>query len=275
MRYLYIHFIVLLLSSCVSSEPDMPVFPVIEGWIDSDGYPIVQFTSSIAPGYNENNLNDKLIQWGKVTISDGEKTVIMTGGPLSTIFPPFRYYTYEMEGTPGKKYKITAEFDELYAESECIMPAPTPIERIDLEPIVGSDSLRSATLYFISPDDCPAYYGVTIKKAAQGERPYPAMLGTIAVFTPGEEVAVAIMNPKNKLDGMNVDFVPQLKVGQNIVVSLCRLTPEVYEFWREYDNVTIFGGSQFVSTGSIKGNIQSGYGIWSARGTDSVDLIVK
>lgn len=267
------HFLIIAFCSlcvaCVEYETPQPVMPVIEGWIDTDGYPVVQFTASIVPGKDEVNLKDKMIQWGKVTISNGDTTVIMTGGPSSKLFPPFRYYTYAFTGEPGRTYEIVAEYELLKARAVCTMPYPTQIKSIEFEPIEDNDTLRSATMTFIAPEDCPAYYGVTIQKVERGERPYPTMLGTIAAFTPGEEIRLPILNPKNTLSGLDLDFVPQLLIGQEVVVSLCRLTPEVYNFWKEYDNVTLFGGSQFIGVQSLKGNIEGGYGIWSARGTTS------
>lgn len=258
-----------LCAACVEYESQQRVLPVIEGWIDTDGYPVLQFTSSIVPTQDEISLSDKMIQWGNITISNGDTSVIMTGGPSSKLFPPYRYYTYAFTGEPGHSYEITAEYESFKAHAVCTMPYPTNIKSIEFEPIEGNDSLRSATMTFIAPEDCPAYYGVTIQKAERGERPYPAMLSTVAALTPGEEIRLPVLNPKNKLSGLDTDFVPQLKVGQEVVITLCRLTPEVYNFWSEYDNVTLFEGSQFVNVESLQGNIEGGYGIWSARGTTS------
>lgn len=261
--------------ACSESEPESPVRPVIEGWIDSDGYPIVQFTASFVPGHDEQSLADKVLQFGKVTISDGDTCVTLVGGPLSSYFPPYRYYTYAMTGQPGKTYEIVAEYDGLRARAVCTMPEPTPIDKILFEPIEGSDSLRAASLVFTAPDQCPAYYGVTIRKAERGQRPYPAMMGTVVATRPGERMEVPVFNPKNMLLESGTDFVPQLKIGQEIVVSLCRFTPEVYDFWKGFDEITMFGGSQFVSTSSLTGNIEGGYGIWSAQGTSSHYVVVK
>lgn len=266
---------VLVTASCATESPKTPVMPVIEGWIDSDGFPVVQFTASIIPGQDESNLEDKILNWGKVTIDDGEKTVIMTGGPAKNYFPPYRYYTYNMKGQPGRTYTVTAEYEELIARASCTMPEPTPIDSIRLEPIEGNDTLRAATLCFTAPKDCPAHYYVTLRKAERGERPYPAMLSTVEVTQPGLTVEIPVLNPKNALIGKKTDFVPQLIVGQEVVISLCRITPEVYQFWKDYENFVLFGGSQFVSAGSLHGNIVGGYGIWSAQGASEYYLKVE
>ncbi len=115
-----------LIAGCaVEESPEVPVVPVIEGWIDSDGYPVVMFTASIIPDEAGVPLADKMLRWAKVTISDGENTVVMTGGPSDKYFPPFRYYTFDIKGKPGATYRIVADYKDLHAEAICTMPQPT------------------------------------------------------------------------------------------------------------------------------------------------------
>ncbi len=264
-----------LIAGCaVEESPEVPVVPVIEGWIDSDGYPVVMFTASIIPDEAGVPLADKMLRWAKVTISDGENTVVMTGGPSDKYFPPFRYYTFDIKGKPGATYRIVADYKDLHAEAICTMPQPTEIKSIDIEPIENNDTLRAATLRFDAPTDCPAYYCVTIKNPEEQGRALPAMFGTVEVTMPGQEVSVPLLHPASDLNDKN--FVPQLIVGESLQVSLNRVTPEVYRFWREYDNIVLFGGSLFVSADNgLKGNIAGGYGVWSAQGVSSRTVEVK
>lgn len=264
----------ILFTSCIADQPYSEEKAVIDGWIDSDGYPSVIFTSSIVPGENNSSLVDKILRWGKVTISDGDTTIIMTGSPDNSYFPPYRYVTYQMEGKPGKTYKITADYADLHAEASCYMPEPTPILNIELKPIEGNDSLRYAELHFIAPDNCPAFYYVTMRDFDSGQRFLPTMLGTYKATEPSGLVSIPLMHPKN---GLSTDpFVPQLKIGEKLEIKLCRITEEVYEFWNQYDNAVMFGGSQFInSSNSIHGNIKGGYGIWSAQGITTYYLNIK
>ena len=258
---------------CDDVTPREPVRPVIEGWIDSDGYPVVLFTSSLVPDEAGQSLADKIIRWGKVTVSDGDTTVILTGGMSDSYFPPYRYYTFDIKGVPGKTYRVEADYKDFHAEAECVMPYPTKIEAVDLEPIEGNDTLYSATLRFTAPSDCPAYYCVTVRDMNNKRRPLPAMMGCVEADKPGAVMSVPVFNPKNMLD--TVPFVPQLIAGQRIEVSLKRVTREVYRFWSDYNNVVLFGGSQFVSASqSLQGNIEGGYGVWSAQASDAVMVAV-
>jgi len=256
----------LLYWSCDDSAPDAPVGrPVIEGWISSGGYPVVMFTSAIVPSQSGGKLSEMVIRWGKVTISDGTDTVILTGGMNKEFFPPYRYYTFNMKGVPGRTYTVVADIDGLHAEARCRMPEPTEIVNIGFSPVEGNDSLRSATLSFTAPPDCPAYYVVEMRDSRRWERTYPAMLGTVEARNPGEEISVPIYKPKLDID--SGVFVPQFIRGERIEVSLCRIEKEVYDFWQRYGNDVLFGGSIFVGTSqSLEGNIDGGLGVWSAKG---------
>ena len=265
----------LLATSCISEPTAQETMAVIDGWMDSDGYPVVVFTASMQPGEGEQSVADKLIRWGKITVSDGDSTVILTGGPDRNYFPPYKYFTYKLKGKPGKTYTLDAEFDDLHATAVCTMPFPTPIDSISLKPIEGEDSLRAATLHFTAPQDTPAYYYLTIRERGKGSRAWPAMMGTASATRPGESVSIPVFHAKNQLDSLN--YIPQLKLGQELEINLCRVTEEVYNFWTSYDNAVMFGGSQFLvnTNGDLGGNIRGGLGVWSVQGTSRVYLTVE
>lgn len=46
------------------------------------------------------NIADNLVRWGKVTVSDGDTAIVLTGGYDKRHFPPFLYKTYDMVGAP-------------------------------------------------------------------------------------------------------------------------------------------------------------------------------
>ncbi|MCH5217602.1 MAG: DUF4249 family protein [Muribaculaceae bacterium] len=264
-----------LATSCLSEPEAPPTMAVIDGWFDSDGYPVVQFTASLEPSQQDQSIADKMIRWGLVTISDGDTTIVMTGAYDRRYFPPFRYYTTGMTGVPGKTYTVTVKYEDLYAEASCLMPVPTPIDSITIERIEGNDTLRAGNLHFTAPADVPAYYYLQMRDDAPGSRPYPTMLGTARAEVAGAKMTIPLFNPKNQLDSL--DFIPQLKVGQRVQVKLCRITEEVYEFWNSYDNATMFGGSQFLTEpgGGLGGNVSGGYGIWSPQGVASEYIRVE
>ena len=65
---------------------------VVEGWIDEGGFPVVILTKSltISDKYQEaDSLSQYLIRWAKVSVSDGEREVVLTGKFDSRYFPPY------------------------------------------------------------------------------------------------------------------------------------------------------------------------------------------
>lgn len=274
-KFLYIHAIIpMLLAACAGEIEPQPPRPVIEGWIDSDGYPVVMFTSSLSPDAAGGNLSDMMIRWGRVTISDGERTVIMTGGLNHDFLPPYRYYTFEMKGQPGRTYTVTADYEDLRAKASCTMPEPTAIDSIVFRPAENNDSLRTGTLYFTAPANCPAYYNVEIRQHFHGGRPYPVPFGTVTATTPGKKIAVPLSRPKNALD--TVPYEAQFRVGEQLEISLCHIDPQVYDFWHAYGNDVMFGHSVFLGgSQSLPTNISGGYGVWSARGTSKESIEIR
>ncbi|MDE6027155.1 MAG: DUF4249 domain-containing protein [Muribaculaceae bacterium] len=271
-RY-YIPFLFLSgwLSSCEEEVAHGLPMPVIEGTISSEGYPTVLFSSSIVPG-TDGNLQDAMINWGKVTISDGEREVVLTGSADASYLPPFRYHTVEMTGEPGKTYTITAKFKDLYAVSTCRLPDPTAIDSITFS--ASSDSLRAATLFFHSPEDVPAYYYLTMRQPKRDSRDAPCMMGTIRVDSPNKGYSIPVLRPRVKVD--SVKYQSQLMVGEEWIVSLNRVEREVYEFWKAYDNMVLFSTSPFLSVNeSLPTNIRGGYGVWSPQGRSSKIIRVE
>ena len=53
---------------------------VVEGWIENEGYPVVMLTTTVPVNESVKDSSDlagHIIRWGKVTVSDGEKEVVL------------------------------------------------------------------------------------------------------------------------------------------------------------------------------------------------------
>lgn len=252
-------------------EPEAEPRAVIEGWLDSEGYPRVIFTSSFVPGESDATIADKLIRWGKVTISDGDTTIIMTGGPDKNLFPPYSYYTYEMQGEPGKTYTITADFEQFHAEASAKMPDKPLVAEVRTEKNAECDTIRSVTVVITAPEDCPAYYHVSTQVITEDFRYYPSIMGCVMAELPGESVELPVFRGKSSLS--EKDFVPGIPTNRAVRIKVERVTREIYEFWCAFNEATLFGGSQFTEhSTSLPTNITGGYGYWSPQGVVIIDL---
>ena len=267
-RYCFLPVVIMLLASVVACDnTTVPAATalVVDGSIDSDGYPVIILTKTISPGSDkEINVAECVVRWGKVTISDGEHEVIMTGSSNDDYFPPYIYRTYEMRGIPGKTYTVTATYDGMSVTSTCRMPQPAEITGISMSKVEDSDSLVGLSMKF-TPAPGETYYHLLARVRGKSGRLLPAFLGTIKTDGTAAGVEVPVYAPKCDTD--EDDFSPHFKTGDTVDVALCTVTREVYDFWLSYDDEVTFGGNQFVtSAGNLSSNISDGYGVWSAQG---------
>ena len=105
-----------LITAAGCSFPDMYDYEpqiVVEGWIEDGGYPVVIVTSTVpvTGDYRYwDEMQDHIIRWAKVTVSDGEKDVVLTGKMDNDYFPPYVYTTSRLKGESGKTYTLTVEY---------------------------------------------------------------------------------------------------------------------------------------------------------------------
>ena len=117
---------------------------VVEGWIDEGGYPVVILTKSltISDKYQQaDSLSQYLIRWAKVSVSDGERTVVLTGKFDSRYFPPYVYTTGNMRGEAGKTYTLDVEYRDFHATATTTIPETHRIENLTVKPCADSDTL--------------------------------------------------------------------------------------------------------------------------------------
>ena len=89
---------------------------VVEGWIENEGYPVVILSRSvpISEDYTPmDELDQYLLRWAKVTVSDGQNSVVLTGKYDSGYFPPYIYTTGRLKGRAGKSYTLTVEYRDV------------------------------------------------------------------------------------------------------------------------------------------------------------------
>lgn len=266
----------ILVSACEQEGPVPGPRMVLEGGIDSDGYPEVFLTMSVVPGGTPTEISEALVRWASVSLTDETegRTVMLTGAPSRDHFPPYRYYSYEMRGVPGHTYTVAARYKGNEVFSTSTMPEPTPVGGVRQERVVSDSSLRALTLYFTAPQDCPAYYHVSVRVRGSGARFLPGTLGTAEALQPGSEVTVPILRAKTSTD--TLDTPVQMPVDSVVDVRLERVSEPVWRFWKAFNSAALTGSSQFISSSqSLPSNITGGYGIWAARGASEITVRVE
>lgn len=246
----------------IEAEPQM----VVEGWIDAGGYPVVMLSQIIPVSENKistDNLKDYVINWGKVTVSDGENTVVLTGKKSDDYFPPYIYTTSKMRGEEGKTYYLTAEYKDFYVTAQTTIPKKAKIESIEIDydnkysinaiindnpeeknyykffvKVIGRDSCYlSSNFALIDDSDCVFPYKI------------PINIGESPLYDRDRKKYT--ISEKDKL---------HIKVAQ--------IDSVMYNFWDDYKNIIELGQNPFFRySNSIRSNISGGLGYWAGYGS--------
>ena len=141
MRKSFIYIIGIIFAILGCSESYIPVADpqiVVEGWIESDGFPVVIVTSTVpvAEEYMDyDSLSNYIIRWAKVSVSDGTDEVVLTGKLNNDYFPPYIYTSSRMVGEPGKRYTLKVEYSGRVVTAETTIPKPVPLDWLKVKPL--------------------------------------------------------------------------------------------------------------------------------------------
>ena len=257
----------LLLVSCtenkiIEAEPQI----VVEGWIDAGGYPVVML-SQILPvtGHvvTDEDIRDCIIAMGKVTISDGERSIVLTGKKSDKYFPPYIYTTSKMRGEEGKTYYLTAEYKDFYATAQTTIPPKAKIEKIITKKENGSYSISAVIndnpeeknyykffVQLVGRDNCylSSNFAIIDDKNYTFPCTVPIDLGRSSFNS--KESNKHIMSEKDIL-----------------MIKVAQIDNSMYNFWDDYKNIIELGINPFFRySNSIRSNISGGSGYWAGYG---------
>ena len=63
-------------------------------------------------------------------MSDGNKTVNLTGVPSDKYFPPYVYTSSQMRGESGKRYELVVEYGNVRVTGSTVIPESVPIDYV-------------------------------------------------------------------------------------------------------------------------------------------------
>ena len=237
---------------------------VVEGWIESDGFPVVILTMAASPEIAEDiNLADYIAKYAKVTLSDGDTTVILTGMIDKKYYPPMVFKNFDMRGKPGKEYVLTAQYRGKKVSAKTKILAPYEIKGIT--PVITGDTTRILNAGI--EDKIPAGEKIMFFSRVWNKetRFYPSLLGIYEVES-GKNVYSIYHKIKS------TDF----SSGDSVVVKLCHIDDFQFDFWQAYFNAVNFGGGFVISTDkSLPSNIEGGYGYFFGYGISSASVILE
>ncbi len=267
---------VLVLVGCQKQNPTEQIL-IVEGWIEENEPPIVflhyPFTFDEKITSVSELFAQKMITWGKVTIDDGESSVILTGKLDTTYLPPYKYSTARLFGEAGKTYEITVEYDDKIATAKSTLLTSVPFDSIVID--INENDRAYVDLYFsnLSHSDNDGY---VIFCKYQGNYQYLASI--LGVFNDSNgtdgHFKVPIYRPLALLEGN--DLALNFCRGDTVDIKLSHIDRESYNFWYAFTAQNAASRIPFVPIyGNAETNIIGGKGYWSAMGSTKTKLILN
>ena len=260
----------LLLSCSGDYLPEQNDELVVEGWIEDNGFPVVILTKNIniSNKYQSlDSLSSCIVRWAKVTVSDGEKSVVLTGRYMKGYTPPYIYTTSHFRGEAGKTYQLTVEYGDFHATATTTIPKTQKIDELSVERCAQSDTLYQISLRYNDDEAEQNYYQIFTRVGGRDVRQYlAAYLGTIDN---------RVVKPKTKIpvyrgrDINTLDYTPYYTINDTVAVKFAHIDSTSYNFWYDYTrNLTTAGNMFFATAASLRSNIIGGTGYWCGMGSD-------
>jgi hypothetical protein len=248
---------------------------VVEGWIEDGGYPYVILTHN-APFFtslDSAQIDDLMIRWAKVTVSDGVNTEILTARKDDTYFPPYIYKGTDLIGKAGKQYTLKVEFAGNVLTAVTTIPKPVRLDSMWFSS--KQDTSRQLNIRFSDNAAEKNYYRLYTKTAKE-KRFVPTLLSCKDdKFFNGKQIDFQVnRGPENNLTTKNLPYVRQ---NEKMFVKISTIPVEGFKFWSTFQDEILNSSNPLIgSTGKIESNIQgAGIGIWCGYGSVVYEAVAK
>lgn len=249
---------------------------VVEGWIDEGGYPVVILTKSlvVTDKYQEvDSLLQYLIRWARVTVSDGEKTVVLTGKYSPQYFPPYIYTTGQMRGEAGKTYTLDVEYGDFRATAITTIPEKHGIEQVIVEPCAASDTLYQLKIKVNTDKARGAYYQLFTCEGISNRLFVASYLGTIDGSSLRTDSEIPVYRSHRLATGKK--YTPYFCAQDTLAIKLAHIDASSYAFWSDYSrNLTLAGNLFMAPTRNVRTNVKGATGYWCGMGADVKYVVI-
>lgn len=255
---------------------DAPGELVAEGWIEAGEAPVVMLTSTLSPssGYTcLDSLSNHIIKRAKVSLSDGDTTVILFSKQDKHYLPPFIYTTGWITGKAGKKYTLKVEYNGITLSASSTIPAPEPLSGVRAVPVEGSDSLFTLVVTLGNKAGADRFYRIFTMVEGEDSRYIPSFPSAIEGAGLKENAEITITRGKG-LDRR--EFATHFKKGSTVRVKVCTCEEAACRFWMAIDELSTLGNTPFFPMHENPAtNIEGGLGYWAGYGSTVSTLKVE
>lgn len=276
--------------SFLSCEPDwgnVAETIVVEGWIESGGNPVVILSKPIKASTHEVSLDDCIVATAKVTVSDGDTCVVLSGGLDHNYFPPYNYISSHIEGVPGKTYTLDIYYNDTHFSA--VTTIPETCEIFSVEPYCISDSTKYGILVsFPYNSSDHNWYQFFVKTKGKETRYYPSVWGFVDswsfnVLTTALDTAFS--------NNMNGRIVHKLYPGRHVLgdeeyrmsfekddtvqIKLATMDSVSSVIWQGFQKVEVTSKlGLFSIVERLDGNIPGAKGYWCGFGVSRSNTII-
>ena len=264
--------IILLVFMCIGCDdvrlPEQSAQLVVEGWVEDGGRPIVMLTTSVPVDteYKDlTKLKEHIVRWGKVTISDGEDEVILSGRVDKNHFPPYIYTKDSYRVSPGMTYTVKAQYSGKVATASVTVPHRKPLESIRVEKVQEKGEVYRIVAGVRREREEAGRYKFFVRRERKDSTYLSSFLGYIddeAFSSDVEEVAVY-----NGMSIMNESFEQYFTPDDVVYMKFCVLDDVTWQYWSDYEELTSLSRNPFFPvTSKIRSNVSGGLGYFSGYG---------
>jgi hypothetical protein len=239
---------------------------VVDGWIERGEYPIVVLTRSTSyfTVVDSASFVDFVELRAKVTISNNEKTEVLTLKRNKSKFPQYFYTGSEIIGEIGKTYFLEVKYYDTILTATTTIPRVPPIDTAWFEPKDNADSVGIIRFQFVDNPSEKNYYRVLYKIENEMNEFVPAYISAIEdSYINGNIVKFSLyQGVSNPLDNKRSIYFNR---KNTVIIKLSAIDEASYFFWRGYQVEMINSVNPFASISfNMKSNIEGfGFGIWS------------
>lgn len=279
-KYTILLIILISLFSC-ESDDTIQVRPqlVVEGWIDSDGFPVVILTTTAPIDEHKqsiSSLEDYVVKWAKVTVSDGEQEVVLTGKVDKDYFPSYIYTTSRMRGSVGKTYKLTVSYNEYHAEAETTIPRQIRVDSFRVEKLADNSSYYGLYAYFKDNPSEKNYYKFFVYTSSSPYQSFSSSRLSLVndEVISGNAICVPIHRDHNITEWD--DYRQNFTYGEIVRAKIAQIDNVGYQFWKSYEEVaTLSRNPLFPNTNGIQSNVKGALGYWLGYGASKYTIDIK
>lgn len=248
---------------------------VVEGWIENGDFPHVILTHNVPffTTLDSAQLNELIIRYAKITVSDGQKTEVLTTTKDDNYFPSFIYKGYTLKGESGKTYTLKIEYAGNILTSTTYIPKPVPLDSIWFSP---REKSKLQLALNIKDDIAEKNYYKIYTKLGSEKLFVPTLLSNQDdKYFSGKEIVLQVN--RGSENNLTIKNEPYFNRGDTVLVKFSSIPKEGFDFWSNVQDEVLNSVNPLVgSTGKIKSNIDGpAIGIWCGYGSRIYRVIAK